>query len=310
MKQDITFCVFIGFIFAHSAWGQTSKVSKDILSFYDTYRHNLIVKEIESQSQSQGQEQDQKEESPDSKASKFLIIKDLQQNFLQLLLLKYPENIFLHYNFGVLWNFKDIQKSVMQFLSVLKMDGPDELKFQAAFNLGNLYGYEDHFDIEQEEFQPGYRLGQAIKYYQMALDINPDSLKTRQNIEMLFVKASLQQNLQDGQNSNEQQQGEGDESQEDSNIQEERDQTESKRYQENNQKQRNPPEFKSKNLSPKDVQDILEELKQQEQQIWEQVIQEESHKQQRRQGRDSQRHWLFEDTSNDESSTDGVDKDW
>ena len=43
------------------------------------------------------------------------------------------------------------------------------------------------------------RLDRALQYYQMALDIKPDSQETKQNIEMLFLQQARQQQTESSQ---------------------------------------------------------------------------------------------------------------
>ena len=58
------------------------------------------------------------------------------------------------------------------------------------------------FEVEEEELMQGYRVYQAIRYYQMALDIKPNSQEVKQNIEMLFMKSTEQQQSQEGNQEN------------------------------------------------------------------------------------------------------------
>ena len=276
----------------------------DSLTLYEAFQHNRMIEGVEAR---------QKEAAQDAKKSLFFIYESEYQ-LLEVFLAKHPQNLFLHYNFGILWLPEDIQKSVMQFLFTLRKTDElklryftdhnrrfNELKFRAAFNLGTLYGYDKRLKNNNDDY-----IDQALKYYQTALEIKPDSLETRQNIEMLFLRQASQQQ-QEGdskkqdqkkhakQDSSKQQ----DQSGEDKNIS----------YEDNQKGKQEQKKFQSKDLTKRDVQDILEELRQQEQQIWEKLIQEQDKKRRdQRKGRDD---WMSKDIFNQETSEDqDLDKDW
>ena len=299
MRLSIYIMIFINFIFLGSTvFADTSKISKDPLDFYDSFWSNRILKNIEAQQKQMMENKTQ--------VRQIFSIQTFEQNLLDLLL-RYPENIFLHYNLGVLWLFEDMQKSAQQFLSVLGMHGPDDIKFRAAFNLGNLYGYAKDFKVSKEAFMRGYRIHQALKYYQIALDLYPQSQEVKHNIELLFVRSVQQQQSQQGDNGD-QDSREGDSDQE----------QDSKKSDRKNRKYRDPRQDREqqqdapRQLAPGDVKAILEELKQQEQQIWEKLIQEQDKKQRSNQKDSKNRmQWLFEGDVNEGQSKDsGLDKDW
>ena len=95
-------------------------------------------------------------------------IQKSEHKMLEGFLAEYPENLFLHYNLGIFWVFQDVQKTVKQFLFILKNKKSDELRFRAAFNLGTLYGYDKRLNTEDSHY-----IDQALKYYQTALEIKP-----------------------------------------------------------------------------------------------------------------------------------------
>lgn len=126
---------------------------------------------------------------------------------------------------------------------------PEEA-FLTEYNLGTL-------------FQAAKNIDQALKHYQAALDLNPSSLETKINIELL-----IQQGGGKGQGDGEQKQdpkeGEGQgKDQQDKDGDGKPDQP--KEYAKNPKPQK--PQFKSEELSPSDVNKILGEIKQQEQRI-------------------------------------------
>ena len=280
---------------------------KDSLNLYDTFQHNRIIDGIEKRQEEI--KQNSKDELPSS------YIQESEHKLLESFLAKYPENLFLHYNLGIFWVFQDVQKTVTQLLFILKHEKSDELRFRAAFNLGTLYGYDKRLNVEDRS-----HIDQSLKYYQMALGIRPDSLETKQNIEMLFL----------AQQSNESQQKKGDskqkkgESQEDKSDKQEEQKNESEKDSSKKQDQPNndqgvsykknqrgmdKQDFQSKNLTKRDVQDILEELKQQEQEIWEKLVEEEAKKQNaKNQGRGR---WMLDNILKNEVTKDQkLDKDW
>ena len=278
--------------------------AKDSLNLYDTFQHNRMIKDIEKR------QEEIKQDSKNQSLSPY--IQESEHKLLESFLAKYPENLFLHYNFGVFWIFQDIQKTVKQFSFILKNKKSDELRFKAAFNLGTLYGYDKRLNVEDYN-----HIDQALKYYQMALEIKPDSLETKQNIEMLFLrkqsnnsqqsKENPKQKKEESQQDKSEQKKQEDKSKQDSSKnQDESKDNQGASYKEN-RKNEDEQNFQSKDLTKRDVQDILEELKQQEQQIWEKLIQEEA-KKQKKQGK---RSWMLDGILKNETTKDQeLDKDW
>ena len=277
---------------------------KDSLSLYDTFQHNRMIKDIEKRQEEI--KKDPKNKFPSS------YIQESEHKLLESFLAKYPENLFLHYNFGIFWIFQDIQKTMTQFLFVLKNKESDELRFKAAFNLGTLYGYDKRLNVKD-----GSHIDQALKYYQVALDIHPNSLETKQNIEMLFLTTKQNSKSQNKSDPNQQEQQEQKNKSKQKKNEEEKESSQNK---EGTSEEQNVPykesgkgmdeqQFQSKNLTERDVQDILGELKQQEQQIWEKLIQEEAKKQNaKNQGKG---HWMLDGILKNQTTKDqGLDKDW
>ncbi len=277
---------------------------KDSLTLYDTFQHNRMIKDIEKR------QEEIKQDSKNQPHSSY--IQESEHKLLEGFLAKYPENLFLHYNFGIFWIFQDIQKTVTQFLFILKNKKTDELRFKAAFNLGTLYGYDKRLNTED-----GHHIDEALKYYQTALDIKPDSLETKQNIEMLFLtkqanksqqgKSDPKQQRQEGQNSDQTKQQDEDE-QKSSKDQDESIDDQNAAYKES-RKNQGEQKFQGKDLTERDIQDILGELKQQEQQILEKLIQEEAKKQNAKNQGKTQ--WMLDGILKNETTKDqGLDKDW
>ncbi len=136
----------------------------------------------------------------------------------------------LHYNLGVLYlKHNEIDKAKRQFTYVLKQNNCKACH-NAAFNMGVILSNEQKID-------------EAISSYQKALDINPEFIEAKHNIELLLK----QQNKQE-QNK------------------------ESQTKQNPNQEQQNQDESKAQNepnelLSADDEQEILDEILRQEQRI-------------------------------------------
>ncbi len=93
------------------------------------------------------------------------------------------------------------------------------------------------------------RIDEALGAYQAALALDPDSLEVKTNIELLWQGGGGG----GGGDSKEKQEGEGGERQEPGDPQQ--------------QQQKKPKPFKSEQLSPEDVKTILDEIKNQEQNI-------------------------------------------
>lgn len=133
------------------------------------------------------------------------------------------------------------------YLSVIKdPHSNDGLKFLSFFNRGTMAQAEKKID-------------QALIEYQAALDLNPDSVETKTNIEMLIQngggkgKGEGQGQPKDDQDKD----GKGDKDKKDENK--------PKEYKPNEKPK--PKPFKSEQLDQSDVNKILGEIRQQEQKI-------------------------------------------
>ena len=304
---DMKIYIIFLFMFTGMALEASENMSsKDSLTLHDTFQHNRMIKGIEKRQEEI--KQNSKNELPSS------YIQESEHKLLEGFLAKYPENLFLHYNLGIFWIFQDVQKTVKQLLFILKNKKSDELRFRSAFNLGTLYGYDRRLNIEDKN-----HIDQALKYYQIALEIKPDSLETRQNIEMLFL-AKQSNKSQQGKGDSKQQKEKGRENKSDQKKQEDESEKDFSKNQDElgddqgtsykqNRRDKKEQKFQSKNLTKRDVQDILGELKQQEQQIWEKLVEEEAKKQNaKNQGRSR---WMLDNILKNEVTKDqGLDKDW
>ncbi len=130
-----------------------------------------------------------------------------------------PDNPKILYNMGnAYYRLEDYENAVHNFRLAQEKGGP-ELKHKARYNLGNA-------EFRRQAFQ------KAIDHYQAALELAPDDLDARQNIE--FVKKVMEQQKQQEQ---QQQQKTGDQNRKESKKSEDEKQTPSSRDQ-----QGDPPE--------------------------------------------------------------------
>ena len=265
------------------------------LSLYEIFKHNQTLDHIIARQKTQ-QPSSTNEKQVGVQTREFSI-QQSERDFFERLLAKYPDQIVLHYNFA--WFFINKQKTISQFNFVLKSKTFDELRFMSAFNIGTLYGFDKKLHTEDET-----RLAQALQYYQMALDIKPDSQETKQNIEMLFLQQARQQQTESSQKNSPQQEDNKKQQQDESQKQSQKNEnSHQKKSNKNGQKEEPKQEFQSQKLSKRDVQDILEELKQQEQKIWQELIRKQS---QNNQARPLPNKMFKEQQSEDKA----LEKDW
>jgi tetratricopeptide (TPR) repeat protein len=158
----------------------------------------------------------------------------------------------MHYNLGIVFEgMKDEEKAVLEYEASVERTEDKDLSFRAHFNAGRVFGAQARID-------------EALEHYQKALDLKPDSVETKANIELLLKKEQGGGKSQQEKNEN----GKGkSESQEKENEGKER----RKELQPNK-----PQKYKGKNISAKDVKKILEELKRQEEKIRGKVLNKDS----------------------------------
>lgn len=150
---------------------------------------------------------------------------------------KDPFNPLLRLNLGVTFEVREeFDKAYKEYMSAYRYAPNDEIKFNALFNAGNAAAAEK-------------KISKALEVYQKALEIDPNSQEVKINIEMLWQQ-------QGGG-------GEGDQQQDQPN----QDPGDGQDQQPQQKEQPKKKEFDSKKLTAKDVRKILEELKNQEQQI-------------------------------------------
>lgn len=176
----------------------------------------------------------------------------------------------VHINLGLsFYGLNQVEKAEASFNTALKLSNSDEIKFVALFNLAELNGKAKKVDI-------------ALNYYQQALQLNPSSIETKTNIELLIQD---QQGGGQGENKDEDKDQQGKDNKDENKDSEGKDKKENEEQKESdkdkdkdkdkeNDKPKQygknkpqPKQFKSENLTPGDVNKILGELRQQEQKI-------------------------------------------
>ncbi|MCM2281497.1 MAG: tetratricopeptide repeat protein [Bdellovibrionaceae bacterium] len=152
----------------------------------------------------------------------------------------------VHYNLGrTLLENKEYEKAYTESMMAAKLAEKDpQTKFAALFQAATALAQQKKVD-------------EAIAKYQEALELQPDSVETKTNIELLISQGGNG----GGDDSQEQQQGDQDQQKQGQGDQE----------QQQPQKVENPKgtpkPFQSKELSKKDVENILDELRAQEENI-------------------------------------------
>ena len=199
-------------------------------------------------------------------ANKQIENKDLEEAEKQLIeaLKGDPLNPILHFNLGVVYylqkNFKRAVRSLKDADELASsQDQGGQLSFMARFNQAMVWS----------EMK---KLNEALKSYQMALELDPTSIEVKTNIELLFQN---QQNSQDKSES-EDESGESEDNQEnqssdssESDEEQDSDQSEERDDEKQNQPedQPEPKDFENEQLTREQVKKILEELKAQEQRV-------------------------------------------
>ncbi len=161
-----------------------------------------------------------------------------------------PANPIPHLNLGLVYEAGKIyDKALKEAELVLRYTNlPQELQFVAHFNAGNAAALKQEIDT-------------ALKHYQAALELNPESQEVKNNIELLFKGGGGKGEGENQSQSDQKKDGKGG-------------QGENDQKQNPNDPGQNPvnglpnkPKFKSENLTKEDVRKILEELKSQENKI-------------------------------------------
>lgn len=152
----------------------------------------------------------------------------------------------IQYNIGnAFLQMKDVERAMKQYETAIRLAPSDskrdkEVRFRSLFNTAAILA-------SQKKAEP------ALTYYQQALLLKPDSIETKTNMELL---------LAGGQGG-----GKGDKEQEEKSKEGGEGEQQKPQKFENQQQKPQPQPYKGKDLSKQDVDRILDELKQQEEQI-------------------------------------------
>ncbi|GIL16297.1 MAG: hypothetical protein BroJett040_00480 [Oligoflexia bacterium] len=157
-----------------------------------------------------------------------------------------------------------MEKAESSYKSALEMAQNPQSQFASLFNLGEMAGKANKVD-------------EALKYYQAALEVNPNSIEAKTNIELLILNQQQQkgqgqdqdqkdnQDSKDGKDSKDKKdQKQGDQDQDNQNQDKDKKEDQPKEYGKNKPQ---PKKFESQELTQSDVNKILSEIKQQEQRI-------------------------------------------
>ena len=175
-----------------------------------------------------------------------------QQNYLKALS-ESPDNYVARLNLGVAFVFnEEIDKARKEFEIPLRATNTSpEIRYLAHFNAGRAYHQEKKTD-------------EALKHYQDSLKYQKDSLQAKANIELL-VQQQMGQG-QGGSGDEEQDQNPKDQDQENQGGGKDDNKEQQDPKDGENEKEKEKPN-KPQDLSDKDIEKILEELKNQEQKI-------------------------------------------
>lgn len=123
-------------------------------------------------------------------------------------------------------------------------------QFQVYYNLGVYYGQKKEID-------------KALAFYQSALDVNPISIETKHNIELLIQSQQQQQKQKSDQEKKDGESGENDKEKKDDKGDQKKDTNQDRK----NTPKYQPRAFKGDQLGEADVKKILGELSQQDRKI-------------------------------------------
>lgn len=157
-----------------------------------------------------------------------------------------PRSEVIHINLGLAFEKTDEkEKALAEYLSAASLTQDPELKFFAHFNAARLLGEQQKIDL-------------ALAEYQKALDLKPDSKEVKTNIELLFQGGG-------GQGEGDSKDSKGDDQGKSKDPKDDKGQDQKqKQPQQYDTSKPKPKPFQSKELSPNDAKQILDEMKRQE----------------------------------------------
>lgn len=203
---------------------------------------------------------------------------------LQKALSQSPFSPLIHLNLGLIFEKQgELDKALSEYRAAARLATEPDLRFAGRFNAAQVLGKQK-------------KIGEALAEYQKALELNPQSLEAKTNIELLLRQGGGGQ----GKGENQEQKSEGSsdnkdnkQNKDDKQNKENKDNKDNKddkdnpnkqdkdsqKPQQNGERGQNPSqpeqqkrpdkpkEFKSESMSQSDVRKILEELKNQEERI-------------------------------------------
>lgn len=183
-------------------------------------------------------------------------VTDSQKNFLNALAVD-PFIGELHVNLGLTYQaLQQPESAIQSYESAEKWGRNPGVIFNSRFNQGVIRGLDKKIDL-------------ALNDYQRALEVKPESIETKTNIELL-VQGSSGQGDGEGQDKKDGEQGQGKKKDQDEKGKGDQDKDKEQKPDQPKEHEKNkeykPREFKGE-LSEQDVKKILGELKQQEQKI-------------------------------------------
>lgn len=149
----------------------------------------------------------------------------------------------LQNNLGLSYDLtNNIADAIKTYKSSELLSKDPNFKFIFRFNEGEAWGRQKKID-------------EALRAYQSALELNPNSLEVKTNIELLIQQQQQQNSQGQGESNSDEKQQDGKE--------DNKEKDQNKEFQKN--KKYKPREFSNENLPESAVNKILEELKKQEQ---------------------------------------------
>lgn len=160
----------------------------------------------------------------------------------------------VHLNLGLYFEvMENFDEALKAYEVAEKMSKTPEQKFYSLFNQGSAAAKKKDID-------------RALKAYQGALDLHPQSEEVKKNIELLWQQGGGQGQGKDKDKDKDQNKDQKQDQNKDQ-QQQPKDSKDQKDQKKDQPQQNNPKQFKSQQLSQEDVKRILEELKNQEQAI-------------------------------------------
>jgi len=167
-----------------------------------------------------------------------------------------PLNPELHLNLALTFETnEELEKAEQGYKSALKLlPENSQRRFEALYNLGEVLGKEKKID-------------EALKYYQAALEMAPDSKEIKTNIELLWQGGGQGQGQDQNQNQDQKGQNKQQNAGNDGQDQKQKKPQDGDEQKDQKEQKKQPKPFSSQELTAQDVKKILDEIKNQEQAI-------------------------------------------